>query len=36
LVAGITKSQRDKIEAAGVTTLTGLAEVEARIPKLRA
>jgi uncharacterized protein len=32
LVAGITKSQRDKIEAAGVTTLTGLAEVEARIP----
>ncbi|WCT72596.1 TM0106 family RecB-like putative nuclease [Sphingomonas naphthae] len=34
LVAGITKSQRRKIEAAGVTTLAGLADADARIPKL--
>lgn len=34
LVAGITKTQRAKIEAAGVNTLTGLAEAGDRIPKL--
>ncbi|ATY30605.1 TM0106 family RecB-like putative nuclease [Sphingomonas psychrotolerans] len=36
LVAGITKSQRGKIEATGVATLTGLAEVQERIPGLAA
>lgn len=36
LVAGITRSQRSKIEAAGVLTLSGLAEIDARIPKLAA
>lgn len=34
LVAGISRSQCGKIEAAGVTTLTGLAQIHARIPKL--
>ena len=34
LVAGTTRSQRGKIEAAGITTLTGLAEANVRIPKL--
>lgn len=34
LVAGITRSQRGKIEAAGIATLAGLALVEDRIPKL--
>jgi predicted RecB family nuclease len=34
LVAGITKSQRSKLEAAGVTTLSGLAEIGTRIGKL--
>ncbi len=36
LVAGITKSQRGKFEAAGIATLTGLAQVEDRVPKLAA
>lgn len=36
LVAGITRSQRAKIEAAGVTTLTGLAEAGGRIPRMSA
>jgi predicted RecB family nuclease len=36
LVAGITKSQRGKFEAAGVTTLTGLATIGERVPKLSA
>ncbi|WP_066588442.1 TM0106 family RecB-like putative nuclease [Sphingomonas pruni] len=34
LVAGISKSQRGKIEAAGVGTLCGLAHFDARIPKM--
>ncbi|MFD1033128.1 TM0106 family RecB-like putative nuclease [Sphingomonas hankookensis] len=34
LVAGITKIQRAKIEAAGITTLTGLASHAERIPRL--
>ncbi len=34
LVAGITRIQRAKIEAAGITTLTGLAETVTRIPRL--
>lgn len=34
LVAGITKSQRGKIEAAGIYTMTDLAQAQARIPKL--
>lgn len=36
LVAGISRSQRGKIEAAGVTTLTGLAQLSGRVPKLAA
>lgn len=36
LVAGITRSLRAKIEAAGVTTLIGLAEASGRIPKMSA
>lgn len=36
LVAGITRSQRGKLEAAGVTTLTGLASLDTRAPKLAA
>tara|TARA_R110000868_G_scaffold411785_1_gene710604 strand:- start:91915 stop:95250 length:3336 start_codon:yes stop_codon:yes gene_type:complete len=34
LVAGITKSQRGKLEAFGIGTLNGLADVEGRVPKL--
>lgn len=34
LVAGITKSQRGKLEACGIGTLNGLADVEGRVPKL--
>ncbi|BBC99509.1 TM0106 family RecB-like putative nuclease [Sphingobium sp. YG1] len=34
LVAGITKSQRGKLEAFGIATLNGLADVEGRVPKL--
>ncbi|TYC83804.1 TM0106 family RecB-like putative nuclease [Novosphingobium sp. BW1] len=34
LVAGITKSQRGKLEAFGVTTLNGLADMERKVPKL--
>lgn len=36
LVAGITRSQRAKLEAAGVTTLTGLAQATDRVLKLAA
>lgn len=34
LVAGITKSQRAKIEAAGITTLSGLADLTQRVPRM--
>ena len=34
LVAGITRSQRGKMEAHGITTLSALANVETRIPRL--
>lgn len=34
LVAGISKSQRGKLEAAGIVTLTGLAESRARVSRL--
>jgi predicted RecB family nuclease len=34
LVAGITRSQRGKMEAHGITTLSALADVETRIPRL--
>lgn len=34
LVAGISRSQRQKLEAAGVATMTGLAAVDARIPRM--
>jgi len=34
LVAGISKSQRQKLETAGVTTMTGLADRGTRVPRL--
>lgn len=34
LVAGITRSQRSKIEAAGVETMAGLADLDRRVPLL--
>ncbi|RNC97005.1 MAG: TM0106 family RecB-like putative nuclease [Oricola sp.] len=34
LVAGISKSQRQKLEAAGITTMAGLAARDHRIPKM--
>lgn len=36
LIAGISRSQRDKIEAAGITTMTGLGAHAGRVPRLAA
>lgn len=34
LVAGISKSQREKLETAGVATMTALAAIDSRVPRL--